>query len=107
VPTWNYAAVHVEGIAEVLEDEASLVKILKKTVAHFEGDGTAWDYSPDSDFIQGMHKGIVGARIVSTRIQGKWKLSQNHSLERKQKVIAALSKKEDSDSRRIAKMMAE
>ncbi|MBL8995154.1 MAG: FMN-binding negative transcriptional regulator [Spirochaetia bacterium] len=107
VPTWNYAAVHVEGIVEILEDESSLIEILKKTVNHFEGRDTAWSYTPDSDFIKGMHKAIVGARIVSTKIQGKWKLSQNHSLERKQKVIAQLSKSEHSDQKKIAKMMSE
>lgn len=107
VPTWNYAAVHVEGVVEILEDEASLVDILKKTVAHFEGSDKAWVYAPDSAFIKGMHKAVVGARIVSTRIQGKWKLSQNHPLERRQKVIAALSKSENSDAKKIAAMMSE
>src|SRR5206468_1591417 len=36
VPTWNYAAVHVYGRAQIIEDEAALLEIVQKMVRVYE-----------------------------------------------------------------------
>jgi transcriptional regulator len=41
------------------------------------------------------------------RLEGKWKLNQNHPLARRQRVIAALRSRQDEASRDIAGMMEE
>jgi transcriptional regulator len=50
-------------------------------------------------------RGITGFRIEITRLEGKWKLSQNHPEERRQRVIKALEQRSDEDSQAIAAMM--
>jgi transcriptional regulator len=44
-----------------------------------------------ADFIQGMLKGIVGFAIPLTRLEGKWKMSQNRPAEDRAGVIAGLA----------------
>ncbi|MDQ0394144.1 FMN-binding negative transcriptional regulator [Labrys monachus] len=79
VPTWNYVTVHVHGRLTLIEDPAWLrVQIAALTKAH-EGARTApWhvDDAPEA-FIQSQIKGIVGLEIEITRLEGKWKVSQN------------------------------
>ena len=54
-----------------------------------------------------MLKAIVGFRIEITRLEGKWKLSQNQPEERRRKVVRALAGRPDQDSKAIADLMGE
>jgi transcriptional regulator len=79
VPTWNYATVHVWGRPSVIEDAAWLRRQIDGLTALQEGRRTPpWSVSdaPD-DFIAAQVKGIVGIEILISRIEGKWKVSQN------------------------------
>jgi transcriptional regulator len=49
---------------------------------------------------------IVGFRIPVERIEGKWKLNQNHPPERREKVIAALAG-QGGESATVAELMRE
>jgi hypothetical protein len=53
-----------------------------------------------------MIDGIIGFEIEIDRIEGKWKLNQNHPAERRERVINALRGSADPDSRKIAALMA-
>ena len=46
-------------------------------------------------------------RIEITRLEGKWKLSQNHPEGRRRRVVRALAARPDEDSRAIAALMEE
>ena len=48
---------------------------------------------------------IVGFRIPIERLEGKWKLSQNHPPERRQKVAQALANSAREDDQAIAALM--
>jgi len=50
-------------------------------------------------------KQIVGFRIEVERWEGKAKLNQNHSLERRTRVVAALEQQPGEDERAIASRM--
>jgi transcriptional regulator len=52
-----------------------------------------------------MLDAIVSFEITLDRLEGKWKLNQNHPEERRQKVIGALRASNDPDSRQIAQEM--
>jgi transcriptional regulator len=41
------------------------------------------------------------------RLEGKWKLSQNHPVERQQKVVKALQQSQDQAEQAVAALMAE
>ncbi|MGB5946763.1 MAG: FMN-binding negative transcriptional regulator, partial [Paenisporosarcina sp.] len=53
-----------------------------------------------------LSKGVIGFTISIDKLEGKAKLSQNHSKERVERVIAELSKIGKSDEQEIAKWMS-
>jgi transcriptional regulator len=105
VPTWNYAAVHVYGRFEAIHDTPSLLAIVRSFVEFYESANPEPWQLPDDEFIERLTQSIVGFRIPIDRIEGKWKLSQNQPAERQEKVIAALERRGDENSRAIAELM--
>jgi transcriptional regulator len=59
---------------------------------------------PDTT-VERLIRQIVGFRIEINRLEGKWKLNQNHPQERRDKVAVALQKRSDDNSQEIAAMM--
>ena len=53
-----------------------------------------------------MARAVVGFRVEITRLEGKWKLNQNHPQERREKVIRVLEESADQDAKEIARLMA-
>jgi transcriptional regulator len=82
VPTWNYAVVHAHGKAR-LTDEAELHDIVTRLSAKYEaGRAKPWRLSDQpAAFVSGMLQNIVGFEIAVTRLEGKFKLSQNRPAE--------------------------
>lgn len=106
VPTWNYLSVHVYGKIKILEDRDDREKIVREAVKYFEDDNS--NYKVDnlkSDYFEAMLRGIVAFKIEITNIEGKQKLSQNHSEDRQQRVINKLEKLDDEDSKEIVRRM--
>ena len=91
VPTWNYMAAHVYGTARVASSD-ELLDILRSTVLmHEQPRGNPWRYdSLPADYVESMTRGIVGFEIQISRIEGKFKLSQNRSEDDILSVIEAL-----------------
>ena len=59
------------------------------------------------DYPNGMLNAIVGFEIEVSRIEAKYKLSQNRSDADRQNIIINLSASSDSSERAIAKLMQE
>lgn len=109
VPTWNYVAVHVYGRVQLISDEDRLLDVLRQTVDIYEAQRSApWSLDePDDDFVRGLLDAIVGFDIEIERIEGKWKLNQNHDDERRQRVIEELRAAGSPNNLAIASLMAE
>lgn len=106
VPTWNYVAVHAYGTCQLVQDPADLVGILAATVETFERAlPTPWSVDTSGEFVMRLARGIVGVRVALTRIEGKWKLNQNHPAERREKVARLLAASPDQDAQEIACLM--
>jgi transcriptional regulator len=106
VPTWNYAAVHAYGRVEVVEDKDALLEIVQESVRVYEqAMPRPWSFDPLSTFMDRMLMQIVGFRIEIGTIEGKWKLNQNHPVERRTKVVRALGERGDENARAVAAMM--
>jgi transcriptional regulator len=104
VPTWNYAVVHVYGIPRLLEDSEELYKLLKILIQTHEAQfENAWPFQLSNDYLQKMMRGIVGFEIEITRLEGKFKMSQNRTESERENVIAALQ--ESSDTQSVAELM--
>ena len=78
VPTWNYQAVHIRGIAESFTDPKKLKRMVDKLTEQNEsGYPDPWQ----SDYSALMLRGIIGIEISVTSIECKFKLSQNRSVQ--------------------------
>lgn len=93
VPTWNYTAVHLAGVPEVLTAEENLL-VLDRLVERFEralpDPRLMWERPNDPDFVNRLAAGTVGFRLTPTRVVAKRKLSQNKPVETIETVIAEL-----------------
>ncbi len=81
VPTWNYVTVHAYGRLSIFQDAAELLAVVTRLTSRHEADRDA-PWAPDdapAQFIQSQLKGIVGFQLPITRLQGKWKMSQNRT----------------------------
>ncbi len=109
VPTWNYVAVHAYGRLELVEDSAATLELLQRMVRHYEAaQPKPWSLADQpADFIQRLAQQIVAFRIPIERLEGKWKLNQNHPQDRREKVIAALEASGGPDKQAIARLMRE
>jgi len=92
VPTWNYITVHAWGAPRVIDDADWLRQQIDDLTRHNERPRAApWNVSDAPDaFIAAQIKGIVGVEILLTRIEGKWKVSQNRTAVDQQGVAAGL-----------------
>ena len=106
VPTWNYATVHVWGRPTVIEDAAWLRRQIDGLTALQEGRRAApWAVSdaPD-DFVAAQVNGIVGVEMPISRIEGKWKVSQNRPENDRAGVVQGLTA--DGDGGGMAALVA-
>ena len=106
VPTWNYVAIHAYGSLRLIDDKMELARVLDAIVAKYEGSRPQpWPFDAGTEFHQKLLDGIVGFEIEITRLEGKWKLNQNHPVERRQRVIAALNHAGGENNLAMAKLM--
>jgi transcriptional regulator len=108
VPTWNYVAVHATGRVELVEDPAALFDIVRRSVNVYEsGKPRPWVLGERSTFTDRLLDQIVGFRLTVERLEGKWKLNQNHPVERRKNVVDALTGQGGEDANAMAAMMRE
>jgi transcriptional regulator len=92
VPTWNYVVVHARGTLKVIEDAKWLRTHLDLLTASQEaGLNKPWqlDDAP-ADFTGKLINAIAGIEIDISTLSGKWKVSQNQTIENQQGVIKGL-----------------
>ncbi len=83
VPTWNYLMVHAYGAIEIFEGAAQLRTLVGAlTRTHEASRAAPWAVSDaPADYVDQMLGAIVGFRFVISRLEGKWKMSQNRNAE--------------------------
>lgn len=92
VPTWNYVAIHAYGPITFFSDPDRLLDVVTRLTTREEGKRAApWAVTDaPGDFIDVMLKGIVGFVLPITRLEGKWKMSQNRPAEDQSGVVQGL-----------------
>jgi transcriptional regulator len=104
VPTWNYIAIHACGTLELIEDDAGKEALLAGLIqANEPAYAEQWLNLPDG-FHRTMLAGIVGFRIPITRIEGKFKVSQNRP-EADRRAVHDAHAAGTSDQRQLASWM--
>jgi transcriptional regulator len=107
VPTWNYAIVQAYGPMRVIDDPAWLrEQIGHMTEARESTRPEPWAVgdAPES-FVAAQLKGIVGVEIEISRIEGKWKVSQNRPEADRRGVVAGLAEAGNESARRMADLV--
>jgi transcriptional regulator len=104
VPTWNYATVHVWGRPRLVEDAAWLARQLDDLTRMKETPREKPWATSDAppDFMAGQMRGIVGIEIPISRIEGKWKVSQNRPPADRAGVLAGLRAQGDASAEMAA-----
>ncbi|MBE9019227.1 negative transcriptional regulator, PaiB family protein [Chroococcidiopsis sp. CCALA 051] len=108
VPTWNYVAVHAYGIPQIITRAGSpelMDKMMEKTIDTYESEYKAQWHDLSDSYREGMMSGIVGFEMIVTRLQGKYKLSQNRSHTERHNVAHALLESTDPAAREVGEMM--
>jgi len=79
VPTWNYCTVHVHGSLHVHDDVDWVHDLVSRlTDRHEASQARPWAaQDAPADYLQALLRNIVGIEIRITRLEGKWKMSQN------------------------------
>jgi len=108
VPTWNYIAVHAHGTPEFFEDPERLHELVSMLTGLHEAERDAPWHVTDApvSYMRDQLKGIVGFEMPIDEIQGKWKLSQNRTLEDRFGVVEGL-RAEGPEARTLADAVAE
>lgn len=93
VPTWNYQAVHAYGTPRIVTADSARATVrssLTDLINAYEPTyNEQWAALPDK-YRDGMMQGIVAFEMIVTRLDGKYKLSQNRSEKDQRTVSSAL-----------------
>lgn len=107
VPTWNYATVHAYGRPHIIEDTSELYEHLKILVATHESQfARPWPFQLPMDYVEHMMKGTVAFSMEITRLEGKFKMSQNRSESERARVSAELRASQDSTLCEVAGLVS-
>jgi len=107
VPTWNYGAVHIYGTATTYAEPEQLLKILHDLIPTFEAAYEQQWSSLTEAYRQRMLSHIVGFEMAVTKVEAKFKLSQNRTRNEQQHVIDSLSGAADTAVSGTARLMCE
>ncbi len=107
VPTWNYVCVQAYGRLKVIEAQNWLIdQIRALTKLNEANQPVPWTIEDaPADFIAAMLNAIVGIEIDISRIEGKWKLSQNRPASDRASLIEALRMSAGENASAIASLI--
>ena len=104
VPTWNYAAVHAYGIPGVIDESKLKHENQRRLVAMLDPQWLPRFDALRPEYVERMLAGIVNFEIAITRLETRWKLSQNRSRREQELISAELEKSPDSAERALAEL---
>ena len=104
VPTWNYAIVHAHGRPRIVHDPEWLLRHVSELSDTNEAtQAVPWSVADaPEEFVGALLKAIVGIEIEITRLEGKWKTSQNQPESAREGVVRGLTAQRDERSLAMA-----
>lgn len=87
VPTWNYMAVEVAGMLQIVDEPMAKDRLLKRLIQPRDPAYVQQWLGLPEDFQQRLLSAIVGLRVRVQSIQAKAKLSQNRADAERQRLI--------------------
>lgn len=107
VPTWNYAVVHATATLTAFHDRPALLALLEKlTDRHERRQPKPWKVADaPADYVERMLESIVGIALQITKLEGKWKVSQNQPAANRRGVAAGLAAEGGDDAAQMARLV--
>ena len=102
VPTWNYAAVHAYGVPRVIQERKLKHESQRRLIATLDPQWLPTFDALRQEYVDAMLDGIVNFEIAVTRLETRWKLSQNRSRREQENIAARLESSSDSVERALA-----
>ncbi len=102
VPTWNYAAVHAYGTVKLNPDRQAKHAAQRELVAEMDPEWLPKFDALKPQYVEQMLDGIVTFDVEVTRLETRWKLSQNRGRREMELIAAQLEKSGDSAERALA-----
>ena len=107
VPTWNYGAVHIYGTAKTFSEPEHLLNMLQDLIPTFDASYEQQWANLSEGYRQRMLNHIVGFEIAVTRLEAKFKLSQNRTRKEQQQIMDSLRVASDTAVSGTASLMCE
>jgi transcriptional regulator len=104
VPTWNYAAVHAYGVPKIVGDKQAKRASQRRLVEFMDPQWLPSFDGLSDKYVEMMLEGIVNFEIPVTRLETRWKLSQNRSRREMELIAGQLGKSGDSLERALAEI---
>ena len=104
VPTWNYAAVHAYGVPAIISDRKAKAESQRHLIESLDPAWLPNHEALSQKYVDMMLEGIVNFSIPVTRIETRWKLSQNRGRQEMELIAAALEKSGDAGARALAEL---
>ncbi len=93
IPTWNYVAVHAYGHIDVIENPDDMTRLMHRLVRHHDpGFYEKTFTSVPDDFISEKLKRVVAFTIRVTRVEERFKLSQDKSDQDRASIVTGLGR---------------
>jgi transcriptional regulator len=102
VPTWNYAAIHAYGVPVLVAEKSKKYASQRRLVADLDPQWLPKFDALSEKYTDMMLDGIVNFEIPVTRLETRWKLSQNRGRREMELIAAQLDKSDDSVERALA-----
>jgi len=96
VPTWNYAAVHAYGVPRLVEDRDAKHAQQAKLIALHDPEYLTRFPGLPREYVDRMLGAIVAFAIDVSRLEGRFKLSQEKQPVERERIIATLEAAGDS-----------
>jgi transcriptional regulator len=106
VPTWNYVAVHAHGRPVASDDPAKILKVIGTlTDEHEAYIERPWSVKEAQAYAEKLASQVLAFEVGITRLEGKFKLSQNHPPANRAGVMREFKKIGDSAHQEMGEMM--
>jgi transcriptional regulator len=105
VPTWNYAAVHAYGTPRLIEPQEQKHALMMSLIGNHDAGYLERFPGMPGDYVEKMLAGVAAFAVDVTRLESRFKLSQEKSPEDRARIIAELEASDDSAARATAALM--
>ena len=107
VPTWNYVAVHAYGRPVPIEERAAKIELQRKLIRQHDAGYLTQMAELSESYLDARLAAIVSFSIAATRIDARYKLSQDKNPAERERIARELDASDDSVAAETARLMRE